>query len=219
MKGKLASQTTIIGGESGATAVFIAGHGDDFKMPLKDRIRKKYYQIQRRRATKKIKPGAHTKEETIAYAKEKYDFFPVSPTQQKYKNEKKSVREGIIYRYRPELVGEFLHITGPDHSDKESLEEFYRLLEEREKKIEAIPEEEVPMEFQMYELVMEKGHLEMVLEFRWNRFGVSYGGERKQMKKLKRIAQDLYSYYGVTEEDIKNKTERYSALVCALADF
>lgn len=101
------------------------------------------------------------------------------------------MREGIIYRYRPELVGGFLHI----------------------------PEEEVPMEFQMYELVMEKGHLEMVLEFQWNIFGVSYGGERKQMKKLKRIAQDLYSYYGVTEEDIKNKTERYSALVCALADF
>lgn len=191
MKGKHASQTTIIGGESGPTAVFIAGRGEDFKMPLKDRIRKKYYQIQRRRKEKKIKSGAHTKEETIAYAKEKYDFFPVSPTQQKYKNEKKSVREGIIYRYRPELVGEFLHI----------------------------PEEEVPMEFQMYELVMEKGHLEMVLEFQWNIFGVSYGGERKQMKKLKRIAQDLYSYYGVTEEDIKNKTERYSALVCALADF
>ena len=41
MKGKHASQTTIIGGESGATAVFIAGHGDDFKMPLKDRIQKK----------------------------------------------------------------------------------------------------------------------------------------------------------------------------------
>jgi len=60
---------------------------------------------------------------------------------------------------------------------------------------------------------MEKGHLEMVLEFQWNIFGVSYGGERKQMEKLKRIAQDLYSYYGVTEEDIKNKTERYSALV------
>ena len=129
------------------------------------------------------------------------------------------MREGIIYKHRPELVGELLHITAPDRSDKESLQEFFRLLEERERKIEAIPEEEVPMEFQMYELVMEKGHLEMVLDFRWDLFGVSYGGERKQMKKFKRIAQDLYSYYGVTEEDIKNKTERYSVLVCALADF
>ena len=66
MKVKGERQTTIIGGESGPTAVFIAGRGDGFKMPLKDRIRKKYYQIQRRRAEKKIKPGAHTKEETIA---------------------------------------------------------------------------------------------------------------------------------------------------------
>lgn len=219
MKRKDEQQTTIIGGESGPTAVFIAGKGDGFKMPLKDRIRNKRYQMLRRRAEKKIKPGAHTKEETIAYAKEKYDFLPVSPDQRKYKNEKKSVREGIIYKHRPELVGELLHITTPDCSDKESLQEFFRLLEERERKIEAIPEEAVPMEFQMYELVMEKGHLEMVLDFQWDLFGVNYGGERKQMKKFKRIAQDLYSYYGVTEEDIKNKTERYSALVCALADF
>lgn len=41
MKGKHASQTTIIGDESGPTAVFIAGRGEDFKMPLKDRIQKK----------------------------------------------------------------------------------------------------------------------------------------------------------------------------------
>ena len=37
------------------------------------------------------------------------------------------------------------------------------------------------------------------------------------MKKLKRIAQDLYLHYGVTEKDIKSRTERYMTLVCALA--
>ena len=29
--------------------------------------------------------------------------------------------------------------------------------------------------------------------------------------------KDLYSYYGVTEEDIINKTERYSSLVTSLS--
>ena len=37
------------------------------------------------------------------------------------------------------------------------------------------------------------------------------------MKKFKKIARDLYSYYGVTEEDIINKTERYSSLVTSLS--
>ena len=37
------------------------------------------------------------------------------------------------------------------------------------------------------------------------------------MKKFKKIARDLYGYYGVTEEDIKNKTKRYSLLVTNLS--
>ena len=71
----------------------------------------------------------------------------------------------------------------------------------------------------MLELVIGGGHLEMILDFQWDIFAVSYGGDWKQMRKLRRIAQDLYSYYGVTEEDITNQTERYSALVCAWSEF
>ena len=37
------------------------------------------------------------------------------------------------------------------------------------------------------------------------------------MKKFKKIARDLYSYYGVTEKDIRNKTKRYSSLVTNLS--
>ena len=37
------------------------------------------------------------------------------------------------------------------------------------------------------------------------------------MKNFKKIARDLYGYYGVTEEDIRNKTERYSSLVTSLS--
>ena len=189
MKDKLVQQTTIIGGEDGPVSVFIAGKGDDFKLPLKDRFRNKRYQMRRKRVEKRIRPEAHTKEETITYAKEKYGFLPLDETQRKYKSEKRCVRE------------------------------FYELLQERERKIEAISDEEVPMDFKMFELVIGKGHLEMVLDFRWDIFAVSYGGNRKQMRKLRRIAQDLYSYYGVTEEDITNQTERYSALVSVLSEF
>ena len=197
-------QAAIIGGEDGPTSVFIAGKDDGFKIPLRARIRKKQYQIRRKRVEKKIKSGAHTIKETILYAKEKYGFLPVEPTQLKYQNEKKSVKEAVIYKYKPELLGEFQHISAPDISDEKSMQEFYQLLEEREKIIETISEEEISMDFKMYELVQGNSHLEMVLDSKWNILYVNYGGDREQMRKLKKIAQDIYLYYGVTEEDIKN---------------
>lgn len=219
MKVKSKQHTTIIGGQDGPVSIFIAGKGDDFKMPLKDRIRNKRNQIRRKRAEKKIQPTAHTKEETITYAREKYGFLPLDETKRKYKSTKNGIREGIICEHRPDLLGEYSHIRTPDITDKKSLQEWYSLLQERDRIIESISDDEVPMDFQMYELLIGEGYLEMALDFRWDIFGVSYGGDRKHMKKFRRIAQDLYSYYGVTEEDIKNKTKRYYALVCALSDF
>ena len=208
-------QAAIIGGEDGPTSVFIAGKDDGFKIPLRARIRKKQYQIRRKRVEKKIKSGAHTIKETILYAKEKYGLLPVEPTQLKYQNEKKSVKEAVIYKYKPELLGEFQHISAPDISDEKSMQEFYQLLEERERIIETISDEEISMDFKMYELVQGNSHLDLVLDSKWNILYVNYGGDREQMRKLKKIAQDIYLYYGVTEEDIKNKTERYAALVGA----
>ena len=87
------------------------------------------------------------------------------------------------------------------------------MLEERERIIETISEDEISMDFKMYELVQGNSHLEMVLDSKWNILYVNYGGDREQMRKLKKIAQDIYLYYGVTEEDIKNKTEPDAALV------
>lgn len=215
MRYKRVQQASIIGGEDGPTSVFIAGKDDGFKIPLRARIRKKQYQIRRKRVEKKIQSGAHTIEETILFAKEKYGLLPVAPIQLKYQNEKKSVKEAVIYKYKPELLGEFQHISAPDISDEKSMQEFYQLLEKRERIIETISDEEISLDFKMYELVQENSHLEMVLDSKWNILNLNFGGGREQMRKLKRIAQDIYLYYGVTEEDIKNKTERYAILVGA----
>lgn len=215
MRYKRVQQATIIGGEDDPTSVFIARKDDGFKIPLKARIRKMQYQIRRKRVEKKIQSGAHTIEKTILYAKEKYGLLPVDPTQLKYQNEKKSVKETVIYKYKPELLGGFLHIAAPDISDEKSMQEFYQLLEERERIIETISDEEISMDFQMYELVQGNSHLEMITDTKWNILNLNFGGDREQMRKLKKIAQDLYLYYGVTEEDSKNKTERYVILVSA----
>ena len=64
---------------------------------------------------------------------------------------------------------------------------------------------------------VDDGCLEMELDYIAKIFGVSYSGNKRVMKQLKKIAQDLYLYYGVTEEDIKNKSERYSSMLAILS--
>ena len=59
-----------------------------------------------------------------------------------------------------------------------------------------------------------------MIESRWEKFGVSYNansGDKKLKKQLKNMYQEIYLYYGVSEEDIKNRSERYSSLVMALS--
>ncbi len=53
--------------------------------------------------------------------------------------------------------------------------------------------------------------------YRWDLLAISFTGDKKVMRKLQKITLELYLYYGVTEEDIKNRTERYRTLLIALS--
>lgn len=218
MKNKREQTASIIGGADGPTSIFIAGTDKDSKMSLKNRIRNKRYEMIRKRAESKIRPGAHTIDEVINYAKEKYGITPVNKTERKYVESRKNLKEGIICEYKPELLGELKEMPKVDISDERSAQQFWMFIEERSKRIEEIADEDVPMDFHMYELKEGKGHLEITLDYEWDIFGVSFGGDKKKMKCFEKIAKDLYLFYSVTEEDIVNKTKRYSALVCALSD-
>ena len=46
--------------------------------------------------------------------------------------------------------------------------------------------------------------------------GISYSADSKTAKQFREISQDVQLYYGVSEEDIQNKTERYRDLVNVL---
>ena len=57
----------------------------------------------------------------------------------------------------------------------------------------------------------------MEIDYIWNIFGMSYSGNKKVMKQFEKISKDLYIFYGVSEDDIKNKTKRYLSLVTKLS--
>lgn len=87
----------------------------------------------------------------------------------------------------------------------------------RRKMVEEIPDEKMPMDFHIYEINVLDGRLEMEIDYHWNIFGISYSGSKKTMKRMKEIAKDLYLYYGVSEEDIQKKSERYHSLLATLS--
>lgn len=215
MKAKSKGGVSIIGGADGPTSIFIAGKSE--KQPLKLRIRNYIYQCKRKRAEKKIVAGVHTLDELVAYAKNRYDFIEINQDELRYFEQRKSLKESLILQYKPELLGEMENIGQPDISNEESVKEYFDKLNERSKMIAEIPDCAIFMDFHMYEIKSDMYSLTMEIDFIWNIFGISYSGNKKLMRRLRNISQDLYRYYGVSEDDIREKTTRYSSLVMALS--
>ena len=102
-------------------------------------------------------------------------------------------------------------ISEPDLSDEDSVKDFFNQLQMRSEMIAKIPDYEMPMDFHIYEIKVGDNCLEMHIDYMWEIFAISYSGN------MQKIAQALYIYYGVSEDDIREKTERYSALLAVLS--
>ena len=215
MKEKNKSVISIIGGADGPTSIFVAGRTG--KMPLKVRIRNAIYRFRSRRAERKVVAGAHTLDELVQYARNRYNLMEIDATERKYIEQRKNLKESLILQHKPEILGEMKDIEKPDISNEESVREYFRKKEDRSKRIAEMPEHVIPMNFHLYEIRIDKDSIEIAIEYNWNIFGISYSGKRKVMKQFKKISKDLYRYYGVSEDDIKRKTERYSSLIMALS--
>ncbi len=215
MNEKSTSAVSIIGGADGPTSVFLAGRTG--KRPLKIRIRNFLYKCKRKQVAKRIVPGAHTLEEVISYAKIKYSAIEIDTTQHNYIEQRKSLKESLIITHKPDLLGDMKDIPKPTNYTEESVRDFFNQLQSRRDMISQIPDEEMPMDFHIYEITFDDGRMEMEIDYKWDIFGISYSGNKKVMNELRKIACDLYLYYGVTKEDIENNTKRYSALLTTLS--
>lgn len=213
---KQSRAVTVIGGADGPTSVFIAGHTK--KKSFKNRVRQLLYQSKRRWAEKKIVANPHTLQEVAAYAAAQYHAVEIPKTQKRYRDQYAGAKESLIFMHKPELFDKFGEITPPDVLDEESAKVLCSQLQIRSEFAARIPDSEMPMDLHIYEIRIKGGHLEMTVDFVWDTIlGMSSSGNHRAMKKLKKISRDLHLYYGVSEEDIKNKTKRYSSLVTMLS--
>ena len=206
---------SIIGGSDGPTSVFVAGRKNG--VPIKHRIKNQIYKWKGKRAAKKIAPGERTLAEVVAYAVEKYHAVEADIIHRKYAAQKNCLKESLIGRYKPELLGELAEPVRPDEFTPDTVKALQEQFHARRERAEKIPDEQMPMDFHIYEICLADGKLEMEIDYHWNIFGISYSGSKKTMKRMKEIAKDLYLYYGVSEEDIRQKSERYHSLLATLS--
>ena len=202
MKNKSINQVSIINGEDGPTSVFIFGEAQ--KQSLKIRIRNAIYQSRRKRIEKRIAANPHTLAEVVQYAKDHYDLVEINPAATNWIERQKNLKASLIMQHKPELLGQRKDIPKPDFHNEESVKNFLNEMEIRNK-------------FHLYEIKIGEDLMEIEVDYTWNIFGISYSGNKSVIKRFKKIARDLYCYYGVSEEDIKNRTKRYSSLVTELS--
>ncbi len=77
---------------------------------------------------------------------------------------------------------------------------------------------DLPVVTNIYKIKEGCNCLEIEIDYTRDTFGVSFSGSQKAMRKFKKIAKDLYIYYGVSENDISKKTERYLSLLSILSN-
>lgn len=214
-KKKNAAAVSIIGGADGPTSVFIAGKTK--KRSLKEKMRQKIHSRKMDKAASSIKAEYHTFDEVALYLRNKYHAVESSKQSVSYQEQYKCVKESLILRYRPELLGDLAQIPKLGGRTSSSIEEFIRQTKLRSDAAQAVSQEQFPIDFHLYIICTQAGRIEFAMERTWGIISCSYSGKKKEMKRLKAINKDVYLYYGVTEEDIRNKTERYQELVTVLA--
>lgn len=85
----------------------------------------------------------------------------------------------------------------------------------RQEKAGEVPDEVFALDYYYFE--KQDGNMQMEIQLE-SRFGYIGGGASgKSIRKFHRIYKDVYRYYGVSEEDIKNHTKRYEDLLRQLA--
>lgn len=212
---KATSSVSIIGGADGPTSVFVAEPNEN--QGIIERIKKNSYRRKRNKAEKGIEADPHTLEEVTAYLIEEYGAKELSSRSDQYEEARSNLKESLILEHRPELLGDLQEVAPPDPTSEESVLTFLEKMEERSQIAREVSDEEIPMDFHIYIIrIPEGGEIEFILEHNFVHLSCSFSGSKKATKILERLCQDVYLYYGVTQEDIENQSERYSSLVTIL---
>jgi hypothetical protein len=208
------TEINIIGGADGPTSVFVV-ENDKRNITIKQKIYKFRYDIKKARVEKYIKAEPHSMEDVESYLKSVYGFTEIDPDSDRYKDEYIQVRASFIMQYASELLGEYASCPKLEGEDAESVQRFLAQVELRQKAAENVPQEVFDIDLHIFEKNEKNLDMIFTLEKDYGYIGGFASGSK--LKKFEEIERNVYRYYGVTQEDIDNKTQRYEAFVKTLS--
>lgn len=218
---KSTKSCTIIGGADGPTSVFIVGNNKKFGLrEVKHKFRNWCYRRRREKIKAEITANPHSIDEVIEYMQTQYNAVEVAENARRFQLQRKSCKEALVQKYQPELIGESLEIARPDIEDEQSVKDFLKQVEALQEKAASVSEALFPMEYHLYHIKVEnQGEIYFEIEKHRAHFSATSSEAAKgKLKNVQRVVKDIYQYYGVSEQDIAENSERYLHLVAVMTD-
>ena len=205
-----------IGKPDGPTSYFIIG-GKNHKPTLKQRFQRWRFGKKKARVAKKIKANPHTLDEVCEYIKMTLGFEELSQESKVYQHEYKELRAGFLMQHASQLLGEHKERPQLAGESEEEIREFMDAVEARKQIAFQVSKEDFDIDFRMFKKKLGDGEHHILIEKRYAYIGGGASGNTKTVKQFKRVFRAVHLYYGVTKEDIENKTRRYEDYLKQLA--
>ena len=213
---KKGNKTYQMNGEDGPTSVFILENTK--KRTLKQRFHKIKYNRKKKRIEKMITGESHhSMEDVLAFAVNECGLAELDRDSVAVMEEYKQLRASFILQYKPELLGEYAKLLPLESKEPEAVMEYLEKCKEQSQRAMAVPKELFDIDMHKYikEYSDINERLDVVIETKYGYIGGGACGD-KAVKDLDEMMIRLHKYYGVTQEDINNQTERYKNLIRTL---
>ena len=206
---------SVIGKSDGPTAVTVIKRNS--KLTWKQKLEKCKYKIKRAYVEHTIKAKGHSLDEVIDYIINKHGFVEIDNDEVRF--ERDEMRASFIMQYAPELLGEYATMPRLKSESKEDIEEHIKQFQVRQQRAMEVPISEFDIDFHKFQISFEdiNDNMYINIEKRFAYIGGGVSGDKKVMRRFHRIFKDVHRYYGVTAEDIKNKSKRYEQVIRALS--
>lgn len=213
---KRGNKTYRINGEDGPTSVFILGNTKN--RTLKQRLQKIKYNRKKKRIEKMITGESHhSMKDVLAFAVNECGLAELDRDSVEVREEYEQLRAAFLLQYKPELLGKYAKPLPLESEEPEAVMEYLEKCKEQLQHAMAVPKELFDIDMHKYikEYSDINESLDVVIETKYGYIGGGAGGD-KAVKDLNEIMIRLHKYYGVTQEDIDNRTERYKSLIRTL---
>lgn len=209
-------EITRIEGSDGPTAVFIAGRNNG-TITIRQRIQRFINRTRRKHIENYIKAEPHTINQVCEYIVEKLGYVELSKEDPKYQEDYQEMRASFLIQYEPELLGSLAHIGDLTEQTEEAINYYISQLKLQQEAAKKVPVEFFDIDLHIYTKENDDNESHIIVEKTRNYIGGGASGNTKMVRRHNREFKKVYRYYGVSDEDIQNKSERFEEVVRMLA--